>query len=369
MGKPFKRSSDGKWCVKVNVGRTSTGATKRKTVYGNTKREAVEKANQVTASIVGGADLVADSPSLTVWLRQWQDMSRDNWKPKTVSENARYCEIITGVIGSVRLKDLKPTHVDELILSMKAAGRGVRAIQLCHGVLQSALNVAKSRDLLIRNVCQNVKPPTRRKKSYVTISADAIQQLIEAAREYRDGAVLTVSVTTGMRIGEVLGLQWSDVDFNAREITVQRTLSEVRGRSVLAEPKTEAGVRTISVGRVTVDALCDYRESLVSRGLAGCQFVFVNDAGNPLNQSNIRNRLWKSIKSELPGVIPARMTVHDLRHSHATQAMELGVSIGAVSNRLGHANIETTARVYLHSTKEADRAAADAFDAAVSPDD
>ncbi len=172
---------------------------------------------------------------------------------------------------------------------------------------------------------------------------------------------------SGLRRGEALGLRWDDVDFMARTVSVSRTLGLLDGALVMSRPKTGASVRTISVGESVITALQAHRLRQVQDRLATDEWpedgghIFLGEMGGVLRPDYATRRLKRLVsEAGLPWI-----KLHGLRHTMVSLALQNGVDIATVSERLGHADTNITARTYLHGSKESDRAAADVLDSAL----
>lgn len=185
-----------------------------------------------------------------------------------------------------------------------------------------------------------------------------------------------------MRQGELLALRWSDIDFDKGTVTVQRSLGIVKNEFVVKEPKSRRSRRTIKLPRFAIDALHEHRKAMVAEGNFGAEAVFCTRTGNFIAKTNLIRKVFKPLirKANKPASEPAEgqptgepvasqaaslltdIRFHDLRHTHATSLLAHGHSIKAVSQRLGHASIEITLRVYAHVMPSDDAALADGLE-------
>ncbi len=155
--------------------------------------------------------------------------------------------------------------------------------------------------------------------------------------------ILNVLFFTGMRIGELLALTYEDIDFEKQTIRINKTLVRINGRNEVTPPKTESSIREILINKKLVDIIKKYSEKLYSLNKETRLFK--------LHQTNIR----KQIKSFAEKVGVKIIRVHDLRHSHASLLIHLGVNPLAISKRLGHENIDTTLNTYSHLYPDASK--------------
>ena len=182
--------------------------------------------------------------------------------------------------------------------------------------------------------------------------------------------MITMLVFTGMRRGELCGLEWKDIDFDQRTISICRTSQYIgRGKNLITkEPKTRSGIRKLSVGENLCRLLKSYRKfQMLERLRVGDRWVdtdrlFTQWNGEPIHPDTVTEGFAKFLKRhDLP-----KVTLHSLRHSNATLMIAEGVDIRTVSNRLGHAQTSTTLNIYSHALKSRDQDAADKLDAALN---
>ena len=173
-----------------------------------------------------------------------------------------------------------------------------------------------------------------------------------------------LAVTAGMRPGELLGLQWSDVDLKGKAVMVQHSLQELNGQLKLAEPKTARGRRRIDLPQMAIDALVRHRARLLKEGLAGVAWVFPNASGGPWRRSHFHFNEYKPLlmRANLPDI-----RFHDLRHTSATLLLSQGVHPKVVQERLGHSQISVTLDTYSHVLPTMQLEAAGKFDELLQP--
>jgi integrase len=218
---------------------------------------------------------------------------------------------------------------------------------LTHAILRRALQQAVKWGTVPRNVCDAVDPPRVARKEIHALTAEQAKQLLKAAADDRLGAMYTLAVSTGLRLGELFGLQWADVDLAAGtgSLMVRHTLMEVNGELSLSEPKTAKSRRKVELSTMAVDALWDHRRKMLAAGY-GCEgFIFRNSTGGPLRRSHFHADNFKPLlkRAGLPDI-----RFHDLRHTAATLMLSGGEHPKVVQEMLGHSNISMTMDTYSH---------------------
>jgi integrase len=180
--------------------------------------------------------------------------------------------------------------------------------------------------------------------------ASQAQTFLDRARSNSLFALFASALATGMRRGELLGLQWQDVDLDRGVIRVQRQLVEIGGHMELGDVKTSAGRRRIDLPAETTTILRELKAG------ANSSFVFADKCGKPLIGARVSRRFKDAIRSA--GV--PEISFHEMRHTHATLLLIAGISPKVVQERLGHSNVSITLQTYSHvlPSLQADAAAA-----------
>jgi integrase len=257
---------------------------------------------------------------------------------------------------------------------MEKDGSSPRMRQLAHAVLHRALKQAVKWNLVPRNVCDAVDPPRVSKKEMKVYGPEEVRWLLEVAQGHRLETLFVLAVSTGLRQGELFGLQWEDIDLQTGTIFVQRQLEEDNGKLRLTEPKSAKGRRRIDLPAFAVDSLWKHKARMLAEGRLACP-VFCDTHGGWLRKSNfLRNEFRpliekaneKAIKEATEkGTVPVLLPVirfHDLRHSHATLLLSQGVHPKVVQERLGHSQISLTLDTYSHVLPTLGKEAAEKLD-------
>jgi integrase len=229
-----------------------------------------------------------------------------------------------------------------------------------------------------RNVCEAVARPRAPRTTMQTLTAAQVRQLLEAAKGDRLQALYVLAASTGMRQGELLGLQWEDVDLDRGAVQVRHQLQEVAGRLALVEPKTARSRRRVDLPAVAVMALIEHRGCMKrAGGSVGEGYVFTDTEGGPLRKSNLLRRsffpllslrdLREALRKQgvaedaLPKPLP-RIRFHDLRHTAATLHLAGGTHPKVVQEMLGHSTIGMTLDTYSHTGPSMQKEAAATMD-------
>jgi len=340
----------------------------RKYFYGETRKEAYEKLQKALHEQKQGTLLVGPQQTMKDYLEYWlEEVHKSKLRIGTYRSyrGVLNCHLIPG-LGHIRLQKLTPQHVQSLY-SKKHTEEGLSPgrIRVIHIVLHKALNHAVRVNLVARNVCDQVELPREERHEGLALTPEQAQQLLQKVREHRLDALLTLALTTGMRIGEILSLRWQDVDLKAGFLQVRRTVGYYGKRGfVVGEPKTESSRRTIVLPDFLVEKLKLHRTSQLEMRLqAGLSWVdndlvFCNKRGGFFPPPTIAYQFNKVLKD----VGFSHMRFHDLRHSAATLLLSMGVSLKVVQEILGHSTISTTADIYSHTLLSMQREAMNKMD-------
>ena len=223
-------------------------------------------------------------------------------------------------------------------------------------------------ELVSRNVAHTVPPPRVEREEVAILAAEQIGGVLQKLQDHSLHPIVVLAVNTGMRRGEICGLQWGAVNTDAATVQVERSLEETAGGLRLKPPKTRHGYRKIAIPKSTVEILREHHcRQLEQRLLLGLgrpgptDFVFTLADGSPYPPDKL-SRDWGNVVRDrkLPKVM-----FHALRHSHASALVAAGLDIVTVSKRLGHGSPAITLGVYAHLFARTDKAAAEAIERAI----
>jgi integrase len=254
-------------------------------------------------------------------------------------------------IGSVRLQQLTPAMLNRLYGEL-GEGLSPRSVRYVHTVLRHALADAVKWNRLVRNPADAAEPPSGKAAKappMKTWSAAELRAFLAHVADDRLYAGFHLAATTGLRRGELLGLRWRDVDLGTGRLAVVQTLV---GKRQLSQPKTDRSRRSVALDPATVTALREHRKRQLEERLAwGPAFedehdlVFCREDGSPIWPRSFSRAFERHAKDA--GLAAIRL--HDLRHSHATLALQAGVHPKVVSERLGHSGVGITLDTYSHA--------------------
>jgi integrase len=326
---------------------------KKRTFYGKTEKEAYEKMQQAVYEQKQGTLVTGPQQTVKQYLEYWlENVHKPSVRLITYFKRQGIVKNhLVPTLGHIKLRNLKPEHIEVLYAKMLKEEYQPSTIELVHRVLSNALNHAVRRGLLARNVCAVVSKPRVPEQDRNILTIEQARKLMEVAKGHRLEALLLVAVITGLRGGELGALKWQDINFDGRYLLVRHTVHRLpKVGFVEDEPKTKSSRRKIALPQLVLDALKQHKINQdTMKQKAGSKWknldlVFPNTVGN-YQEVNYRNKMFLRFlkEAELPP-----MRFHDLRHSAATILLSQGVNAKIVQEILGHSNIKTTLGVYGH---------------------
>ena len=384
------RKEHGAWYYVADVGFDAEGKRKQVRKGGFRTSDDAEKAlNELLAEVGAGTYTHDQGMTLAAWLAQWLDSKeRAGLRPSTLRAYRHHVDdYLVPQLGRIRLRDLRPPHVDRLLVDLDNGKRKNATIRRVHATLRSALSTAVRQRLVTFNAAKDIELPKAPRPKVQPWEPAELGAFLDSIGEHRLGAMFEVIAGTGLRRGEAVGLRWADVDLAARTLTVRQQVVQESGRKKnklapapcpyceaghlgmsFGRPKTASGEhRVVDLDEVTVGALLAHQlrqqaeqekwgEAYADHGL-----VFAREDGKPLRPDDV-TKLFGALV-DAAGV--RRVRLHDLRHGHASLMLAAGVELAIVSKRIGHSGIGITADTYSHLLGGVGRDAADRASALV----
>jgi integrase len=302
-----------------------------------------------------------DSENLTVekYMDRWLESIRDSVRPGTFKPYEAITRLhIKPTLGKTKLDKLNALQLETLYRRKLKAGLSARRVRYIHVTIRKALKDAVRLQLLSRNVADAAIPPRQTKPKIQPLTQEQMKALLEAARGDKLEALYVLACTTAMRQGELLGLQWKDIDLDTGALRVNRSVYD----GVISPPKTATGNRTIKLSRLATAALKEHRLKMAKQ-LGISEWVFPNSRGTTINHQNLHNRSWKPLLKRAG--LPHSTRFHDIRHSAITLLLSKGIPVKVVSEMAGHADVAITLSVYQHVLPHQQGACAEGMDEAL----
>lgn len=277
-----------------------------------------------------------------------------------ISTAKRYDELIalhvTPEIGNIKLINIKPNELQSLYTKIIKKGLSTTTALKVHRVLHLAFRYAISWGYIRFNPCDGVKPPAQAKTEIIIPTDEQMKLILSKAQETNANYMSIympcyIASTTGMRLGEVLGLQNNTVDTQKGIFSVKHSLDYSNRKLILKQPKTKGSRRSIPFLPGTDEVIKKYIKAKTERQLKAKKYnensiyFLVNKFGEPLNPTHITHWFRRIVK-ELE--LPEEIHFHCLRHYHASWLLRQGIHPKVVQERLGHSTINITLNTYSH---------------------
>ena len=357
----IRKRSDGRWEARYTIGfDPATGKQKQKSIYGKTQKEVRERLAEITTELDNGTYLEPAKETLGVWLDTWlETYAQFSVKPYTMDAYERVCRnYLIPVLGVIRLSALTAPQIqlfyNSLLMDKKLSPKTIRNI---HGVLHRALDQAMKLGMIRSNPTELCDLPKARRKEIKPMEQDKIEAFLKAIKGNKYELLYQITLFTGMRQGEVLGLTWDCVDFAHSTLYVNKQLQKTKkvGGDYALVPTKNSRARVITAAS-SVMALLKKQRSFQAQAqlLAGSEWdnkwglVFTNELGGHLTHFTV----YKHFKEAVTSIGLEEERFHDLRHSYAVAAIESGDDIKTVQSNLGHATASFTLDVYGHVSQK-----------------
>lgn len=376
----IRQLSNGRWEARITDGYKPNGQQHFKTFSSKKQSVVIEKLNKFKESKKMFNSDTAVKYKMREWLNIWYETYvKNNVRTSTrISYEGIIKNHLIPNIGYINLIDLKKVDIEKMYNKLlingrkdnKRGGLSIKSIKNIHLVLHKALQEAVEREYIEKNPASIAKVPTMKclniqKEEIEIYSKDEQIKLINSAKEDKIyGTVVIFALYTGMRKGEILGLQWSDVDFENKTININKQLNRLKNYENYEEKRTTLGLqyntktdnstRKIPMSDSLINILKEHYEmqneykKMFGRTYFNHNMVFCKENGEYLDPTTVLVK-YKQLtkKAEIK-----RCTFHALRHTFATRALESDIPPKVVSSILGHASVQFTLDIYTHVLNE-----------------
>ncbi|MBM7096652.1 site-specific integrase [Bacillus sp. H-16] len=340
----------------------STGKAKQTTRRGfKTKKEAIKAANKFEQEIESGLSLQYDSLTFQDVFDQWYANHSKTIKVSTKKRiESMFKKHILPRFGRLKLKEITRSYCQNMINEIAESVSSVNDIKI---QANQVFKYATKMDVILKNPLDHVTVP-KQKKEFINEPGqtedrkywkkDELKKFLAITKQelsLRDHACFQLLIYTGARKGEILALTWDDIDFEVGSVKLSKTLFHAEGKHIFQTSKTKESRRLISLDPQTLELLKKLRieqkkDNLALMSTNKENIVFTRDGSLPLRASYLNEKLNILIRKHNLH----RITIHGLRHTHASLLFEAGASIKEVQERLGHSDIQMTMNIYTHVT-------------------
>ena len=334
-----------------------TGKQIQKSLTGKTQKEVSQKLKAVTTSIDDGTYVAPCKLTVGQWLDIWINEYLGGVKPRTADLYKSVVSVkINPRLGALKLDGLTPHAVQTYFNNLTKEGLAPKTVKNVHGILHKALQQAIINGYIKNNPADSTILPRVSRRELKPLDENQISTFLKAIQDHEYGDLFTVTLFTGMRKGEALGLLWDCVDLESGILKVDKQLQLIRGSKGQYQmvPTKNSKARTITLAPSVVKVLHSVRrKQLENKMLYGSAwedsgFVFTNELGHHLFASTV----YKSFKRVMKEIGSPETRFHDLRHSYAVASIRSGDDIKTVQDNLGHATAAFTLDVYGHVTQK-----------------
>ncbi len=337
-----------------------TGKRKQQWFTGYRTLKDAQSARRAELAKIDKQEYVAPTKTTTgAYLTGWLASIKRDVRPSTwASYELNIRRHVIPAIGAIPLQTLDPKRISTLYGDLLDHGRqdgeglSYQSVRYIAMILRHALKQAIEDSALTVNPTNKAKRPPKpqSRMEMKTWSAAELRAFLDAIQTEPMYAPLVLAASTGMRRGEVLGLRWRDLDLDAARVAVTQTYIAIGYQVHFSPPKTAKGRRNVALDGRTVAVLREHRRTQVAGYVAlgirpDHDLVFTTALGEPIHPERLTRSFAQYVKAA--GVPSIRL--HDLRHTHATLALQAGIHAKHVSERLGHSTVAITLDTYSHA--------------------
>ncbi|MBL1229754.1 site-specific integrase [Enterococcus sp. BWB1-3] len=345
-GENIYKRKDGRWEGRYKKSRNKENRLIYGYIYGKRYSEVKEKLIKYQSEFIDSNKTIY-SGTTSEWFTYWlHKVVKNRVKPSTWSSyESKIRNHIIPFLGRKKLNQLERTDVMALIEFLLSQGYSINMVKTILTILKNSLNYAAVNGHLNKYPYKNIVLPSIKRKGIRSLSVEEQKALEEAAFRNTYYSAVIISLATGMRIGEISGLRWEDIDFTREIISVNRTLQRIPDPDnqnttmiIMGEPKTKSSLRKIPLAVNLKNYLVKLKKSSYSEYVVSCSEGFT--------EPRVINYHFKKLL-KYTGI--RNINFHCLRHTFATRCVENGADIASLSKILGHTSIKLTLDTYTDS--------------------
>ena len=372
----IRRRSNGTWEGRYTDGVNAEGKQIQRSVYGKTKKEVADKLHAIFFQKQQGIYVTPTKVLVKDWLTEWlHNYAHINVRPSTyISYEGYIYNHIIPMIGDLPIQKLTPPIVqnfyNDRFLNGRTDGKGglsSKTLRNMHNMFHQAMEQAKINGLIMQNPTDNAIIPKSQKKEMRVLSVEEQLRLLNVVHLHRLGFAIKFDLATGLRIGELCALKWTDLNYQKKTVKISRTLQRIKTNQLEREEldgsenmtmvvegdvKTSSGFREIPIpDKIWLELLQHQQrqnQEYMSLGVPILPdgYIFAMPFGTCVEPSTMRDALnYLLAVAEIE-----HANFHSLRHTFATRAIEAGMPVKTLSDILGHSQVQITMDLYCHSS-------------------
>ncbi|MEI3233507.1 MAG: tyrosine-type recombinase/integrase [Intestinibacter bartlettii] len=352
------------WRSRIMIGYNEDGKPIRKEFFGKTRKEVQNKLDEYKNQLNNGIIPADDKITLSEWYYTWLwDFRKKDLKPKSFQRyECIYRNYVDNTeLGKIKLVDLRALHLQKYYNKlMEVNNKPASTIKSINTKLKTCLTEAEKQGYIQKNWCKLVTLPKDNNVKEINILTQEEQnRFIKAIENHPLEVLFLLDLGTGLRLGELLGLKWNDINFKEENLKVNRTIQRIteidksgnRTSKIIEQtPKTKNAIRTIPIPHdIFLKLKVHRKKQLEEKLLAGelyydNDYVFCNELGYPMDDK----KPGRNLKSILKKLDIEPIKFHALRHTYATRLFEANVNPKTVQILMGHYDISMTMDIYTH---------------------
>ncbi len=349
------KRKDGRWECSIMIGFQKDGRRKRKSFYGRTKNEALEKMQDYRDDLKNGLQL---DPKLLfgTWADIWFESHKENISPTTQASYGYLLDTLKGILGKRRLMDIRALDIENVLLDFRREGKSDSYVSKARGMLYQIMRKAEANELIRRNpvACAEKMRSFRPGQAKEAFTEEEVKSLMRGLPTDWMGNSIRLMLATGIRMQELLALEPYLIEPDGSVIHIRQAVKVVKGKASVGSTKSRDSNRDVPIPEKLRPLVKELRNT-------ENKYVFQSPVKEqPFDPKHYRER-FKTYVNDVGDV--RMLTPHSCRHTYVSQMQALGVDLPVIQSIVGHADLDMTQH-YLHVQNPVKQKAVQKFDRA-----